>query len=186
MPRTEEGRARWALVVGPRGADRAPALDALQEALKASGLRAGGFRQRPTEAGGHDLVRVAREEVAPLSRPGTAAGAHEETFCSYLFDMRAFARARTWLEEDAAGADILFIDEVGKVEAAGKGHHDVLVRALTLGPRKLVVLSVRADQLFALVERLGLEDDCVAHLETPASPEATSQFVAALLAAAPR
>lgn len=184
MGAAEDNRARWALIAGARGADRMPALRELIDRARASGLAAGGFLQRPTEAGGHALGRVGRDEWVPLSRKGATAAAHEEAFCSYLFDERAFARARAWLDEDAPASDVVVIDELGKLEAAGKGHHDAVRRALaSLGPRKLVVLSARADQLFAIVERLGLEDDAVATLETPAGGDSIDRFVAAVLAA---
>ena len=106
---------------------------------------------------GHRRVRIGRGEELVVARPGAAArGPHEETFCSFVFDNDAFGAARRWIEEDAAGAGVLLIDEVSKLEIAGKGHHDAV--AWALGADRLVVLAVRADQLFGVMERFALDE----------------------------
>ena len=117
--------------------------------------------------------------ILALDRPGQTA------FCSFLFRDDAFSTARDWLERDARTSDVVVIDEVSKLEASGKGHHDTIRHALALND-VVVVLCIRADQLFYVVERFDLEDDAVAVMEIPADDETVASFVSDVAASAVR
>ena len=121
----------------------------------------------------------AASEASSLARRATDARPGEETFCSFAFDLTAFARARSWIEGDVEGCDVIVIDEVSRLEAAGRGHADAIVDALASG--RLVVLSVRADQAFDVLSRFALEEPAAA-LELARSPS-LDVFVPALVAA---
>jgi len=56
---------------------------------------------------------------------------------------------------------------VSKLEATGAGHIAALRRVLAMRPTRTVVLSVRSDQLFFVMEHLGLEHAPIASLELP-------------------
>ncbi len=157
----------WALVVGASGAARRSLVDRLARRLAERGLVVAGAVQEAVIEGGERAGYVARrlggDERCPIARHSTAApGPSEEAYCSFLFDATGFSAARRWLAEDGARADVLFIDEVSRFEAAGRGHHDA-IRAALAG-RALPILSVRADQLFAVIERFDL-DEPVASLD---------------------
>lgn len=162
--------ARWALVVGSK--DRRELCARAVAALERRGLRVGGVVQeavlRDDERHGYETRHVATGERVHLGRRGTAAaGVRPEAvreFCSFFFDDDAFTLARGWIEADCAVRDVVVVDEVSKLEVAGAGHHDAIRSAL--GSPALVVLSVRADQLFAVVERFGL-DEAVTTLDAP-------------------
>jgi len=144
------------------------------KALVARNVRVSGFVQEPVvendERIGHRLRRLNRDERVPVARRGGEPRSdHEESFCGYVFDRVAFDAAKRWLNEDLAACEVVVIDEVSKLEVAGRGHHDALVQALDSG--KLVVMSVRADQLFFAVERFALEEP-VAVLDVTESSEA--------------
>jgi nucleoside-triphosphatase THEP1 len=176
---------RWALVTGSKGADKSATLRRVAAQLEARGVPVAGFFQESIEEGGartgHSLRRLGHDEALPVVRRGSGPrGPNEESFCQIVFDHDAFAAARRWLTEDAPGAQALLLDEISKLEVAGKGHHDAVAEAL--GKGCLTVLSVRADQLFYVIERFGL-DEPVASLE--AGDEAAEEaFVEALARAA--
>lgn len=180
---------RWALIVGPKGSGktslaarvareltaRGVSVDGvLQAAVHQDGERVG-FQARRVGASG-DEVALARRGVAPEGTPPERA--HE--FCSYVFDDDAFVQARRWVEQAANAADVVIVDEVSKLEVARGGHYAGIKSAL--GARAVVLLVVRADQLFAVVERFELED-AIATLET-ADEGALSSFVDAITRAA--
>lgn len=180
---------RWALIVGPKGSGKTTLAARVARALTERGVSVGGvlqeasirdgervgFQARRVGAGG-DQVPLARRGVAPEGTPPERA--HE--FCSYVFDDGAFVQARSWVEHAADTADVVIVDEVSKLEVARGGHHDGIRGALGAGA--LVLLVVRADQLFAVVERFEL-DDAIATLET-ADESGFSSFVDAVVRAA--
>lgn len=158
-------KGRWALIAAAHGGEKTAVVGAVVDALRARGVRLGGFVQAPIDAGelraGYEVRRLAGgpevERVRVARTPGGAALAPtEEAFCSLVFDGAAFARADKWIEKDLSHVPVVVIDEVSKLEAAGRGHARAIERALASD--KLTILCVRADQLFAVVERFKLAD----------------------------
>ncbi len=179
--------SRWALVVGTKGSDKHARLRELVERLRARGVRVGGVLQEPIDGQEEREGYVARElgglGRAVLARRAKAqddGDAAKQVICSYAFDAEALARARGWIARDARASDVVVIDEVSKLEVARGGHHDAIVDALA-GPA-IALLVVRADQLFAVMERFGL-DEPLAALEAP-EPAALGPFVDQLVEAA--
>jgi len=163
------------VVYGPRGAGKTTATLRLAEKFGAQGLRVGGFFQRTTtddlDRRGYDLVRVADKTAAvPLARPGVPKDqATESSVCSFVFAREAFVKGLEWLRADAAWADVLVIDEVSKLEVSGEGHFAALRWAAALEARMIVLLSVRAEQLFYVVEKFELEERISGYVELPAT-----------------
>jgi nucleoside-triphosphatase THEP1 len=161
------------VLYGARGAGKTTTVLRLAELLRAEGLRVGGFLQQAVvdDLGrrGYELVHLAGcGQSVSLARPGKASDAEGElTACSFAFSRDAFAAGRAWLREDATRADVLVIDEVSKLEVGGQGHCEALRWALALGGGMLLLLSVRADQLFAVVDKLALYDRIRDHVELP-------------------
>jgi nucleoside-triphosphatase THEP1 len=179
--------APWALLVGDKGADKSALALRVATALGARGLRVEGVVQDPLERdgersgyvvrriGGPETVVVARKGVAPPGSDGSVA-----TVCSFVFDAGAFEQARAWVRRAASDADVVVIDEVSKLEVARGGHHAAIVDAL--GGRAVVLLVVRGDQLFSVVERFGL-GEAAATLES-GDEDAFARFVDDLARAA--
>jgi nucleoside-triphosphatase THEP1 len=169
--------ARVVVVYGPPGAGKTTATLRFADRLRAHGLRVGGFFQRSTidelERRCYDLARLPDgAEVLPLARPGGQQGEGKvATICSFLFSREAFAKGLEWLRADASKADALVIDEVSKLEVAGDGHFKAVRWAVSLESPLLVVLSVRADQLFYVVDKFELDDRVSGYLELPVTDD---------------
>ncbi|MBI2393558.1 MAG: DUF2478 domain-containing protein [Deltaproteobacteria bacterium] len=187
---------RWALLSGSKGTGKATCLLEVVARLRARGVAVGGVLQeglsrsdgRGAEEGPDDhregyvareVAGDARATVARKARAGDDAREDAQLVCSFSFDASALAEARAWVERDAQACQIVVVDEVSKLEVARGGHHDAVVAALA-GPA-LPLLSVRADQLFAVMERFAL-DEPVASLELGPGAD-VARFVAELAAA---
>jgi tRNA (adenine37-N6)-methyltransferase len=171
----DDGSALAPVVVvsGPPGAGKTTAMLRLAELLSAGGARVGGFFQQTTvdELGrrGYDLVRF-RDRSQPIvlaRREAPRDQTTEAAPCPFVFSRDAFASGLAWIREDAASADVLVIDEVSKLEMGDGGHCDAVRWALALESRPLLLLSVRADQLSAVVERFELHDRIREHIQVP-------------------
>ncbi|MBN1772262.1 MAG: methyltransferase domain-containing protein [Deltaproteobacteria bacterium] len=176
--------AHWALIAGERGEGKTSLALRLLARLRRAGLRVEGFVQHPLDApdgtrAGYDLVRLSRDEVVPLARSGVVPRGNRPTICHYVFEPDSFARGCDWVREDGAQAQVLLLDEVGRLEAEGRGHAAAVHLALGLPEPKVVILSVRAEMLFAVVHRFLGEDpvEPVAAVEAPAAPGAEDEFV---------
>lgn len=186
--------ARWAAIIGGKGIGKSSTARLVVSMLGKTAcggvkLQVGGFVQHgftdELDRKCYDLHRIATPCVVALARPMSAqAPQDKETVCSFSFNDEAFLEARSWMEHDIATCDVVLIDEVSKLEAMGKGHHDAIVQALAARKDLVVVLSIRAGQLFYVVERYGLQDDAVAVLELPSSDDELNQFVADIAEAA--
>lgn len=153
---------RWALLSAVKGTAKTSFLLDLVARLRAAGVRVGGVLQEGLQGPddqrdgyvARELAGDARATVGRKARAGDDARADAQLVCSYAFDANALATARAWIERDAASCELVIVDEVSKLEVARGGHHDAVLAALA-GPA-LPLLSVRADQLFAVMERFGL------------------------------
>ncbi|MCC7385172.1 MAG: DUF2478 domain-containing protein [Deltaproteobacteria bacterium] len=173
----------FALLVLPRGPERAVWLREVADRLARQGSRVGGFVQHVVdpETRARVLQRLSDGAEIPLGRRGQVRDPTlEEVHCSFVFERRAFEVARAWLIEDAGTADVLVIDELGKVESAREGHFETAAWALASDLPAVVLLSVRGDQLFALADALGLDRDAVAILDATAPDPNLGAFVEAV------
>jgi nucleoside-triphosphatase THEP1 len=179
--------ARWAAIVGARGTGKSTHATRVVELLERRGVRVGGFFQKASEdelgRRSYDLHRLSTGDVLPLARPTTGQEVPgHTTYCSFSFVDAAFVNACRWVEQDIGACPVIVVDEVSKVEVSGQGHHDSIRCALAADDDTVVVLCVRADQLFYVVEKFELEDDAVGVLEVPASEEEILAFEQAIAA----
>jgi nucleoside-triphosphatase THEP1 len=186
----ENNVARWALIAGPKQSNKTEWALALASALQQAEVGVGGFVQvtRRDDRGRrrHDLVRLGSDQRAPLAVEAVTAAPEEGvTFCSVVFDPEVFALGQRWLEEDLWRSRVLILGDISKVEVGGEGHSASIRRALVQPEEVIVVLLVRADQLFYIVEKFGLDEtSLVSSLELPASESECEEFVEKLLEAA--
>jgi nucleoside-triphosphatase THEP1 len=178
----------WALVTGAKGGRRSAAMQDVAGRLAAAGVQVGGFlEQMYEEEPGRKrihLVRVATGEELALGRTGDVRDeTAQQAVCSLVFDTAVFARARSWVEEDARRAGVLLLDGLGRLELRKQGHHEAIAHALASAA--LTVLSVRDEHLFDAMETLGLGEP-VAALNTDEDAGARAAFVTQLTQAAAR
>jgi nucleoside-triphosphatase THEP1 len=179
---------RWALIVGDKGAGKSTTATRVVNMLAARGIAVGGVIQEAVHEDGERVAyracHVGHENhgviVAHRGAPpkGLNAEAMHE-FCSFVFDDDAFATAGSWVRQAVSACDVVIVDEVSKLEVSGGGHHNAIRDALT--GRALVILVVRSHQLFAVVDKFGL-DDAVADLEV-GDDGALETFVGAIVRA---
>ncbi len=171
---------RWALLAGGRRGQKARAVERVLAALRERGIKPAGFVQ-VREGDTHVLARLGRDARLTLTRPQGTAREGEDAFCGQLFSLAGFAAAKAWLEEDGPAARLWLVDEVSKLEAAGRGHRAAVDWAFSNAGARPVVLVVRADQLFEVMTSLGLEHAPIASLEGEVDDAAARSFVDALL-----
>ena len=171
--------AKVFVVYGPRGAGKTSATVQLGEAIARRGIGVGGFFQRVVhdelERRGYDLVGMHdRSETLPLARPGGEEKAGSAAVCTFSFSQQALEDGKRWLQRDGASDRVLVMDEISKLEVRGEGHASALRWAMGLSDETLLLLSVRGDQLFYVVEAFGLEEHLVGYMEIPVSDEKIS------------
>lgn len=169
----------FALVIGSKGGSRFEAVREIASALSDRGVRVGGFTQRTIRPGAGvstiEIARLGSGDVLTLARSSAVEGpTADPASCSFVFDAAVLDEARRWIVEDAAVADVVVIDGVGTLELGGGGHRAALAHALAAA--RMVVLSVRHDQLVYALEALGPGDPLAAYT-VGEGPPALAGFV---------
>lgn len=175
----------WALLVAQRGPGRSDRVRSVVDALRRRGVVVRGFLQAPGDAPGTQMLeRLDDGRRLFLARPAPAAAPEgQEIFCGYCFELSAFDVARTWIEQAGGAAGVVLADELGKLEAAGRGHLGAVAAVLSRSVSPVIV-SVRADVLPAVLERLETREDPLAALEPDDGPAALETFADGVAAAA--
>ena len=155
-----EAIEQWALISGADGTEKSSAVLRVVRALAARGLTLGGVAKEAVSVDGERAYRARRiggnaDELLLLGgQRAPLAAAEPMSFCSVQFDRGAFEQAGDWIRQAARQADVVVIDEVSRLEVARAGYHDAICDALR--EQAIVLLAVRADQLFQVTERFGL------------------------------
>lgn len=161
----------WAVVVGAKGEPRAEAALRLASLLRARGLRVGGFVARRVEGQGLVVEDLGSGARVPLGVPDEV----DPDFCGWRFEAGGFETAAGWV--GAAGLDVAILGGIGPLEAAGRGHWELVRRTVEEG-RALPILVVRSDALATVA--LALPGEPLAGLELPADDAEMDGFVAAI------
>jgi len=105
---------------------------------------------------GYDLLRLSTGEGLPFARlPEEAPPEWRERAGPFLLDAAAARAALGWLREETAGRPAgLILDEIGLLEAGGRGLAEALALVLAQADKLEVVLAVQARCLPLLAGRL--------------------------------
>jgi nucleoside-triphosphatase THEP1 len=143
-------------VVGDLGAGKTTAVSGLCEALRADGHEVAGVLQPARHQGprrvGYDLLDPHDGARYDLATRKTSFGPGE--LC-YAFDEAGWGWGAERIARARRDADVLVVDEMGKLEARGRGHLPALLRAEDGERCGVWVLSVRAVALDAVTAALG-------------------------------
>ncbi|MFH1467962.1 MAG: nucleoside-triphosphatase [Pseudomonadota bacterium] len=166
------------LIVSAPGRGKTTAVDRLAGALRVRGLTVGGILQRPLEGlgrrAGYDLVDIATEETLPFARRRpTVGGGHG----AFAFDEAGWPWAAARIQAARRGADVLLVDEIGRLEAAGSGHLPALLAPVPGERARAWVLAVRDLAVPAVIEALGPP---AARVEAPVGEEEIGQLAGAI------
>ncbi len=142
-------------VTGDRRSGKTTKLKRLVEALTARGVKAGGIFQPAADTSAEpegyyveDILTRERKELARrLSRPG-------ESGLIFKFDPAAWEWAARKISEARRTCDILVVDEVGRLEASGKGHLPALLKEIPDETVFSCLLCVRSDCFDRVAEAL--------------------------------
>lgn len=182
--------ARWALIAGPKRSKKTEWALELTRALRRCGIGVGGFvqikRRDDQDRLHYDLQHLASSRRTTLADEAVAVAPDEAVaFCSLQFHPSAFVLGQRWLEKDLPRSRVLILGDISKVEVGGDGHAESVHLALAQPDEVIVVLLIRADQLFYIVEKLELDEaSLVSSLELPADEGECEEFITDLLEAA--
>ena len=147
-------------IVGARASGKTTALIELSQVLR-SHTRVGGVVQPRLLEGAKttgyqllDLSTGASHPFAHFQPPSHPLG------LSFAFEDKAWELARRLIAGHWERCDVLFIDEIGRLETErGEGHMPAL-QAILSNPKavKLLILGVRSDREQALIQGIGEPD----------------------------
>jgi nucleoside-triphosphatase THEP1 len=143
-------------VVGDQGAGKTTAVIGLCDSLIASGHDVAGVLQPARHVDGkrvgYDLLDPHDGARFDLATRKTSFGPGE--LC-YAFDDAGWGWGSTRIARARRDADVLVVDEMGKLEARGQGHVPALVQDVDDERCGVWVLSVRAGALDAVAAAVG-------------------------------
>jgi nucleoside-triphosphatase THEP1 len=161
-----DGRATRSsvIVTGATGSGKTTLVTAVVERLRERGTRVAGILAPGHLADGRrtgfDIVNLATGERRPLAREEDRVAGPHPRWSRFAFSAEGLALGHQALGDDARGADVIVIDEVGPFELSGGGWADALdALAATGGGRLLLV--VRESVVDAVKARWGSADSVV-------------------------
>lgn len=150
------------LVTGDAGSGKSTLLSRLSEKLRKT-HRVGGFVMRGIGRTRPELFGAAeRYELVPVAKknqPGSLWADRDGETCVFREETRAFAEQLVGSELSEGGKkrpEVMFIDEIGRLELSGKGFAGLLRRALD-SEVPILIVSLKKKALSEIVEAFGLQ-----------------------------
>ena len=179
------GRATRPLVIvtGATGSGKTTLVAAVVERLRARGARVAGILAPGHLADGRrtgfDIVNLTTGEREPLAREDERVAGPHPRWSRFAFSPEGLALGHKALAEDARGADVVVIDEVGPFELSGGGWADAL-DALVAMPSGAMLLVVRESVVDAVQARWGSAESVVYDVAS-ASPDEIADWLLRLI-----
>jgi len=175
---SDSPRPILAAVVGaPRTGKTTLTLRVL-ERLNERALSVGGVTQPAIGAGAHPAGYMVRCAASGKERLlATRRDRGQRGFC---FQEQGWTWAQECIHHARLSAEVLVVDELGRLESRGEGHLPALLATVPGERVRVYLLAVRADCARLVEERLGRFDLV---LQTGCDGEALGQFVASVVSA---
>ncbi len=141
------------IITGPIGSGKTKAARELAAALVEHGVTVGGVIQPRSDGGdSYFLQDVATGRRWPFASFDLN---RREGKTGYIFSEEGWAIAYSQLKWASRHMEVVVLDEIGLLEAEGKGHWPAFRHGFDSGSAKLWILVVRRDRLDLLSRRLG-------------------------------
>jgi nucleoside-triphosphatase len=158
-PAREARRPLRVAITGAPGAGKTTLVGDLLRRLRQRGLQVGGVTQPAILEGDRRAGYQLRDERTGEERPfARRREKRDEAELGFSFDADAWPWAATRIARARREADVVVVDELGRLEARGEGHLPSLVEPLEHERARVLILSVRADRARDIEERLGAFD----------------------------
>lgn len=162
----EKRRESCVILSGGIGAGKTRTGERLAAALAARGFTVGGILSPRVVRRGKTIGYTVRDLASGVKQPFASLDPPGETVGKYFVSQSGLAFARSSIQQAARSAQVVFVDEVGRLELSGRGYAPAL-RAL-LRSHALPVLLVRCSFVDAVVKTFS-----IAHHEIlPVEPDA--------------
>ena len=149
-------RVRVAALQGAPGEGKTTRILAIAARLREAGLKVCGVVQPAVHVDGkrtgYDLLDVATGDRVPFARVAEATRPGGPRFA---FDKAGWAWASERIRQARQDADVVVVDEIGRLEASGGGHLEALREAVPGGRERWWLLSVRRDGAAAIQQWVG-------------------------------
>jgi nucleoside-triphosphatase THEP1 len=167
------------IVTGATGSGKTTLVTAVVERLRARGARVAGILAPGCLAEGRrtrfDIVDLATGERKPLAREEERVAGPHARWSRFAFSPEGLKLGHEALAEDARGADVVVIDEVGPFELSGGGWADAL-DALVAMPSGAMLLVVRESVVDAVKAKWGSAESVVYDVSS-ASPDEIADWL---------
>lgn len=154
---------RFFVVTGRSGSGKTTLLGEIAQRAARAGIWCGGFLQ---PRGTTDHLRTDEYRLTHLTDQTTLILARRSPNSGFVFVHHAFEQAEQWLQEDAATAQLLIVDELGKLESEGGGHAPALEAVVTRRPAVTLLAGVRKGTLDGLRRRYAIARERILDLDT--------------------
>ncbi len=170
------------IVTGGTGSGKTTLVTAVIGRLTARGVRVAGILAPGYLADGRrtgfDIVRLATGERKPLAREEERVAGLHARWSRFAFSAEGLALGHKALGEDARGADVVVIDEVGPFELSGGGWADAL-DALVATPAGAMLLVVRESVVDAVKAKWGSAESVVFDVAAASADEIADRLTPA-------
>jgi len=152
-------RHRIVAVVGPRGSGKSTAVARIVQAFQAAGKNVQGVTQPAIRGQGLQDRYTLRNAASGEERVfATRMSEHDPNESAFAFDPEGWAWARAIITKARTDAQLLVVDEIGRIEAAGGGHAKALLEPIDGETCGIWLLAVREGTSTAAEDRLGRFD----------------------------